>query len=80
MDYIITFVSLFITDFINALYIRAINENKPLLASWWATIVTLAASIAIINYTKDNIMLIPALLGAFVGTYVGMKFKKNIPE
>ncbi len=80
MDYIITFIALFITDVINALYIRAINDNNTLLASWWATVVTLAASVAVINYTRDNTMLIPALLGAFAGTYVGMKLKKNNPE
>lgn len=77
MDYVITFVALFITDAINALYIKAINEQRPLLASWWAVVVTLAASVAVINYTRDNTMLIPALLGAFAGTYVGMKIKRK---
>ena len=74
-EYIITFFALFITDAINAFYIKAINQNKPLLASFWATIVTLAASVAVINYINDNMMLIPALLGAFAGTYVGLKLK-----
>ena len=77
MDYIITFLALFITDVINALYIKAINNEQPLLASMWAVVVTLAASVAVINYTKDNTMLIPALLGAFAGTYVGMKIKRT---
>jgi len=75
MDYIITFLALFVTDVINTLYIKAINKEQPLLASFWAMVVTLAASVAVINYTRDNTMLIPALLGAFVGTYVGMKLK-----
>ena len=75
MDYIITFLALFVTDVINTLYIKAINKEQPLRASFWAMVVTLAASVAVINYTRDNTMLIPALLGAFVGTYVGMKLK-----
>lgn len=75
MDYLITFLALFFTDIINALYIKAINNERPLFASLWATLVTLAAGVAIINYTKDNLMLIPALLGAFAGTYVGLKLK-----
>jgi len=75
MDYIITFFALFVTDIINALYIKAINKDKPLLASFWAVLVTFAAGVAVINYTRDNMMLIPALLGAFIGTYVGLKIK-----
>jgi tryptophan-rich sensory protein len=77
MDYIITFTALFITDVVNTLYIKSINEEQPLAASLWAVVLTLAASVAVINYTRDNIMLIPALLGAFVGTYVGMKIKNS---
>ena len=75
MDYIITFFALFFTDIINAWYIKAINDEKPFLASVWAVAVTLLASVAVINYTRDNMMLIPALLGAFAGTYVGIKIK-----
>ena len=78
ISYIITFLALFVTDFINALYIKAINQNNEIVASCWATVVTLAASVAIINYTKDNVMLIPALLGAFAGTYSALKLKKII--
>jgi hypothetical protein len=77
MDYIITFLALFITDVVNTLYIKSINNEKPLTASFWAVVLTLAASVAVINYTRDNTMLIPALLGAFVGTYVGMKIKNS---
>ena len=66
---------MFFTDIVNAFYVKAIYNNKPLLASFWAVLVTFAAGVAIINYTRDNLMLIPALLGAFVGTYVGLKLK-----
>ncbi len=77
MNFVITFFALFITDIIHTLYIKAINKEQPLLASFWAMVVTFAASVAIINYTSDNTMLIPALLGAFAGTYVGMKIKNK---
>ena len=30
--------------------------------------------VAVINYTTDNMMIIPAIVGAFVGTYVGMRY------
>lgn len=47
-------------------------------ASFWSAFVTFTASIAVINYTQDNWALIPALLGAFCGTYAGMLIKDRI--
>jgi hypothetical protein len=76
LAFIITFIAVFITDVVNAYYIKAITDEKPLTASLWATFVTLTASIAVINFTNDNINLIAALLGAFTGTYVAIKYKK----
>lgn len=77
MNYLITFLAVFVTDILNTYYIQSITDNRPLIASMWATVVTLTASIAVINFTHDTTMLIPALLGAFCGTYVAMKFKRK---
>ena len=79
MTYIVTFFAVFFLDIINAWYIKAISEERPLAASLWAVLVTLLTSIAVINYVSDYIMLIPALLGAFTGTYVGIILRKFIP-
>ena len=43
-------------------------------------VVTLTASVAVINYTEDHWALIPALVGAFAGTWAGMKIKKQPTE
>jgi hypothetical protein len=40
-------------------------------------VVTLLSCVAVISYTKDNMMIAPALLGAFAGTYVGIVIRKN---
>ena len=74
--YIFTFLALFSTDIIYTYYLRAVQDNRPVIASCWATVVTFTASVAVIEYTTNTLMLIPALLGAFAGTYVGMKLKK----
>jgi len=46
----------------------------------WAVVVFLLACVAVINYTTNHWLLIPAALGAFCGTYVGMiiRNKHNI--
>ena len=77
MDYVITFFAIFFLDIVNAWYIKAISEDRAVVASLWAVFVTLASCVAIINYTRDNMMIIPALVGAFVGTYVGIIIKKS---
>jgi hypothetical protein len=77
MSYIITFFAVFFTDIVNTYYIKAIAEDKPLVASTLASIVMLIYSIALISFVNDNLMLIPALLGAFTGTYVAMIIKRK---
>ena len=72
-----TFILVFLTDILYTYYLRSIVSNKPLAASFWATIVTYCAAVAAINYVEDHNMLIAALLGAFCGTYVGMKYEKK---
>ena len=76
LAFIITFFAVFVTDIVNTYYISAIQNDKPFYASLWATVVTFATSVAVINYIHDNMLLIAALLGAFAGTYVAMIFKK----
>jgi hypothetical protein len=72
--YIFTFVCMFVTDIVYTQLLKSVQNDKPFAASIWASAITFLGGVAIINYTNDNMMIIPAVLGAFVGTYVGMKF------
>jgi uncharacterized membrane protein YfcA len=75
VDYIFTFFAVFFLDVVYTYYLRCVAENKVFLASFWSVACYLGGSIAVINYTSDHWMLIPAMLGAFAGTWVGMKLK-----
>jgi uncharacterized membrane protein YfcA len=77
MTYIITFIAVFLTDVLYVYFVRAIQDNQALQASFWSVVVTLTASITVINYTENHYALIPALLGAFFGTLLGMKLRKK---
>jgi uncharacterized protein YebE (UPF0316 family) len=77
MDYVLTFISLFCIDIFYTYYLRAVADNKALVASVWSIVVTILGAFVVINYTTDHMMLIPAALGAFCGTFVGMKLKKK---
>jgi uncharacterized membrane protein YfcA len=76
-EIVISFFALFFTDVFYTYYLRSVQEEQALKASSWAVIVYTVASVAVINYTTNHWLLIPAGLGAFCGTYVGIKLRKN---
>jgi general stress protein CsbA len=77
IDYVVTFFAVFFTDIFYTSYLKAVQEEQTMRASLWAVVVFLIASIAVINYTSNYWLLIPAGLGAFSGTYVGMILRKR---
>jgi uncharacterized membrane protein YfcA len=77
IDVVTSFLALFFTDVFYTYYLRSVQEEQALMASSWAVIVYTVASVAVINYTTNHWLLIPAGLGAFCGTYVGIKLRKN---
>jgi len=77
IEYITTFFALFFTDVCYTYYLRSVNNDEIFKSSMWAMVVFYIASIAVINYTSDHMLLIPACIGAFSGTFVGMKLRKK---
>jgi uncharacterized membrane protein YfcA len=75
LEYIITFFALFALDIVYTYYLRCVQENKAIGASSWSVACYILGSIAVINYTTNHWLLIPAMAGAFAGTWVGMKIK-----
>jgi len=78
IDIVITFFALFFTDVFYTFYLKSVNNNETLKASGWAVVVFFVAAIAVVNYTTNHILLIPACLGAFCGTWVGMKLRNRL--
>ena len=71
--YIFTFLSMLVTDIVYTQLLKSVQNDKPFAASIWASLITFLGGVAIINYTNDNKMIIP-VLGAFVGTFIGMRY------
>jgi len=76
-EYIITFFALFFTDIFYIYYLRSVQNDNALLASSWSVVVFLVACTAVINYIDNHALLVPAGFGAFCGTFVGMKLRKQ---
>jgi diacylglycerol kinase len=77
LDYIFTFFALFFTDIFYTYYLKSVQEERALRASCWAVLVFLVACFAVIEYTTNHMLLIPAAFGAFCGTFVGIKLRKR---
>ena len=77
IEYVVTFFAVFFTDVFYTYYLKAVQEEQAIKASLWATVVFVIACVAVINYTSNYWLLIPAGLGAFFGTYVGMIVKNK---
>ncbi len=77
ISYITTFLAVFVVDIFYTYYLKAINENAALKSGFWGAVVWLIGSFAVIEYTADHMLLIPACIGAFFGTYVGIKIRNR---
>ena len=77
IDFVVTFFAVFFTDIFYTYYLKSIQEERVMQASLWATVVFLVACVAVINYTTNYWLLVPAGLGAFCGTWVGMKLRNK---
>ena len=77
IDYVFTFFALFFTDIFYTYYLKSVQEERALRASCWAVLVFLVACFAVIEYTTNHMLLIPAAFGAFCGTFVGIKLRKK---
>jgi hypothetical protein len=78
--YLITFLAVFFTDAIYIYFLKSVQHNRPIVAALWSVVVTLTASVAVINYTTDHFALVFALLGAFFGTLLGMKIRSLVGQ
>lgn len=77
----IWFPIIFILDFLVAYIwvksIQAIDDNNAIKAAITASFMTLSSAITIISYNKNWWLIIPAVAGTFVGTYVGVKRRNH---
>ena len=62
------FVVMVMTDVVWALYIRRTNEGKGHQAGMFSAGIMLFASYVTVNYVSNRWFIVPAALGAYVGT------------
>ena len=76
IKFIVVFLLVVTTDFLWAVYIKALGNNNYLKAATFSGLIMCAGGFTAIEYINDHWLLIPAVAGAFVGTYLG-KYHKH---
>lgn len=74
-SWLVAFVAMFLTDLCWAAYVASVKAGSALAASGWAVALFLLGAVAILGYTRDRFLLIPASLGAALGTWAGVHWQ-----
>lgn len=70
-------VAMAVVDWAWAQYSMALADRRAFAGSVWAVLILVPSAWTIMSYVHDPRMLIPAAIGAFVGTYISVKFKRK---
>ena len=71
------FVAMSAVDWAWARYSMALADRRALAGSIWAVVILIPSATVVMSYVHDPAMLIPAGLGAFVGTYLSVHGKEK---
>lgn len=68
------FLAVALMDYCWARYIRATAERRPLHAGGYAAGLLLVSALVVVSYVEDHALILPAVAGAFVGTYLSVRY------
>lgn len=76
MRYLLVFLATTFVDVAWTKYTLAVAAKHAVRASLWSTIIVAVGAFSVLSYTQDNLALIPAAAGAFVGTFWAVRREK----
>ena len=66
------FGAMLVSDFIWAKYIATVASKDSFSAATYGVIVVVLGAYIVVSYVEDKRLIIPAAIGAFIGTYYGV--------
>jgi len=73
-------VSMILADVAWTQYFIKVSERKSLSSGIWSASIIIFGAICTMNYVGDPTMLVAAGIGAFIGTYITVEYKKRKSE
>ena len=74
--FVLVFLGLVAIDFCWTVYIDKVAKQQAVPAGVWSAMITLLSAVVVVAYTTNPILIIAAVLGAFVGTVLAVKWTK----
>lgn len=74
LSFIGVFVALILVDICWTFYIAKVAERKAFSSAMWSAWILVCGAFATISYLHDVRLLVAAVLGAFVGTFIAVKW------
>lgn len=72
--FLFVMVTYILIDIAYAKYTQAVAKNKILAASIWSSVIPVMTAILVLQYVNNIYVLIPMAIGAFIGTYLALKY------
>lgn len=67
------FVAMAFADFAWAKYTMYLAEKRAHKAAFWSAVIIACGAVTVVSYTESHVLLLPALLGAYVGTLIAVR-------
>lgn len=77
MEYILIFIGTVIVDVAWTFYLIKVEERKAVQSGAWAVVIYLLGALIVMSYTTNHFLIIPAVLGSFIGTAGTVWYKKR---
>ncbi len=69
---LLVFLATAITDWVWARYVGGIASQASLVAANWSVLVIVLGAFVVVSYVNDKRLILPAAIGAWIGTYIGV--------
>ena len=76
----LVFVVYVVFDILYALYVIFVGQKRAIAASFTGSLLYSLGAVGVMSYTHNILYIIPLSLGAFVGTYIAVKYMDNRPS
>lgn len=77
MEYILIFIATIVVDVAWTLYLIKVEERKAIQSGIWAVVIYLLGALVVLSYSTNHLLLIPAVIGSFIGTAATVWYKKR---
>lgn len=71
-----TIILMMVTEGSCTMYLIYTEKRNAIKSGLWCSATVLFTSLTIINYVEDKTMIIAAIIGSFLGSYIITKYKK----